>query len=369
MTPRRPRHAATLVAAGILLSRIAGLVRESIFNHYFGLSAAADAFRAALKIPNFLQNLFGEGVLSASFIPVYAGLIAREKREEAGRAAGAIFAILALVTAVIVVLGVAATPIFIDLVAWGFHGEKRELTITLVRILFPGAGLLVMSAWCLGILNSHRRFFLSYCAPVMWNLVMIASLVGFGRHAKPEHLAVIVAWASVIGSAVQFLVQLPFVLQLVPALKPALSTELESVRIVIRNFIPVFISRGVVQVSAFIDSSIASLLPNGSVAAITNAQTLYLLPISLFGMSVSASELPEMSSAVGSGSEIAAFLVKRLTNGLRRITLLVIPSAVAFVALGDMVAGFVYQTGKFTASDTRYVWTILAGSGVGSTLR
>src|SRR5215831_5239231 len=97
----KPRRGATLVAAGILLSRLAGLVRDRIFGRYFGLSEAADAFRAALRIPNFLQVLFGEGVLSASFIPVYAGLLAREKREEAGQVAGAIFAILALFTSIV----------------------------------------------------------------------------------------------------------------------------------------------------------------------------------------------------------------------------------------------------------------------------
>ena len=175
-------HHARLVAAGILLSRIAGLVRDRVFAHYFGNSDAADAFRAAFRIPNFLQNLFGEGVLSASFIPVYANLLAREEREEADRVASAIFCLLSLVVSSLVLIGVLATPLLIDALAPGFDGTKRELTITLVRILFPGAGLLALSAWCLGILNSHRRFFISYTAPVAWNLVMIASLIGFGGH-------------------------------------------------------------------------------------------------------------------------------------------------------------------------------------------
>ncbi len=365
MTPKRPRHAATLVAAGILLSRIAGLVRESIFNHYFGLSAAADAFRAAIRIPNFLQNLFGEGVLSASFIPVYASLLARDRQEQAGRVAGAIFAILALVTSVIVTFGVLATPLLVDLIAPGFDPVRRGMTIPLVKVLFPGAGLLVMSAWCLGILNSHRKFFLSYSAPVLWNLVMIGALLGFGRHTPMDRLAVVVAWASVIGSAAQFTVQLPFVLRLVPALRIGLAFDVDGVRTVVRNFMPVFVSRGVVQLSAFIDGMLSSYLGEGAVAAVANAQTLYLLPVSLFGMSVSASELPEMSSAVGSEAQIKEFLVKRLTSGLRRITLLVIPSVVAFIALGDMIAGAIYQHGRFTAADSRYVWTVLAGSGVG----
>lgn len=147
------------VAAGILLSKIAGLVRGRVFAHYFGNSDAADAFGAALRIPNFLQNLFGEGVLSASFIPVYARLRAEKKDEEATELAETIFALLFLSTSVLVAVGVLATPWLIDAIAPGFHGEKRQLTITLVRIFFPGVGLLVFSAWCLGVLNSHRKFF------------------------------------------------------------------------------------------------------------------------------------------------------------------------------------------------------------------
>lgn len=362
---RRFRGAASLVAAGIFLSRIAGLIRDRVFAHYFGNSAAADAFRAALRIPNFLQTLFGEGVLSASFIPVYAGLVAHEKREEAGRVAGAVFAILALLTSVLVLIGVLATPVFIDVIAPGFAGSKRALTISLVRILFPGAGLLVLSAWCLGILNSHRRFFLSYSVPVLWNAAMITALVWYGPRSGQDRLAGVVAWASVIGSAAQFLAQLPVVLKLVPTLRIQIATHLESVRIVIRNFGPVFVSRGVVQVSAYIDSIIASWLPTGAVAALAYAQTLYLLPVSLFGMSVSASELPEMSSALGGREEVAAYLRHRLVSGLRRIAFFVIPSVVAFIALGDIIAGAIYQSGKFTHADAIYIWGILAGSGVG----
>jgi putative peptidoglycan lipid II flippase len=366
MTPgKRSRGGASLVAAGIFLSRIAGLIRESVFARYFGNSAAADAFKAALRIPNFLQNLFGEGVLSASFIPVYANLVAQEKPQEAGRVAGAVFAILSLLTSILVLIGVLATPLFIDVIAAGFTGEKRELTISLVRILFPGAGLLVLSAWCLGILNSHRRFFLSYSVGVLWNIAMIVALLWFGPAAGMNRLASIVAWASVIGSAGQFLAQLPVVLRLVPELRIQLSTHLENVRIVVRNFGPVFVSRGVVQLSAYVDAFIASWLPTGAVAALGYAQNLYLLPVSLFGMSVSASELPEMSSALGGSEEVAAHLRGRLVSGLRRIAFFVIPSVVAFIALGDIVVAAIYRRGAFNHNDVIYTWGILAGSGVG----
>lgn len=355
---------AFLVAAGILLSRLAGLVRVRVFSYYFGLSSdAADAFNQAFRIPNFLQNLFGEGVLSASFIPVYAGLRANQSSEEARRVAGAIFAILALLTSALVLLGVLATPLLIDLIAPGFKDGKRELTIRLVRILFPGAGLLVLSAWCLGVLNSHRKFFLSYTAPVLWNAAMIGGLV-MGPHGERARLAVALAWASVAGSLLQFAIQLPAVLRLLDGLRPAIHRT-SPVRAVVVNFFPVFLSRGVVQISGYVDSILASLLPTGAVTGLTNAQLLYLLPVSLFGMSVSAAELPAMSSATGSQEEIASYLRGRLNGGLERIAFFIVPSAMAFLALGDVVAAALLQTGRFRHADAVYVWGILAGSAVG----
>jgi putative peptidoglycan lipid II flippase len=359
------RGHAFLVAAGIFLSRLAGFVRVSIFARYFGNSDAADAFNAALRIPNFLQNLFGEGVLSASLIPVYAGLRARGKDEEAQQVAGAVASLLALVVSVLVLIGIPATPYLIDAIAPGFDGEKRLLAIRLVQILFPGTGLLVMSAWCLGILNSHRRFFLSYSAPVIWNAAIIAVLLLFGAGSEKHALAVKVAWGAVVGSALQFGVQLPVALSLLGRLRLSLGLKLATVREVIRNFVPVVTARGVVQISAYVDNLLASLLPTGAVSALTYAQTLYLLPVSLFGMSVSAAELPAMSSAIGTPEEVAEVLRNKLNSGLRRIAFLIVPSAVAFLALGDVVAAAVYQSGEFKHTDTIYVWGTLAGSTVG----
>ena len=341
-----------------------GLIRQRTFNHYFGQSDAADAFNAAFKIPNFLQNLFGEGVLSASFIPVYSRLLAEGDEEETGHLAGAILTVLAFTASLLVLAGVLMTPLLIDLIAPGFHGHKRELTIRLVRILFPGAGLLVLSAWCLGILNSHRRFFLSYVAPVIWNLSMIASLVTFGRRDLSS-LAVSLAWGSVAGSGLQLAAQIPVVLRLARRIRPAFDTTSTHVRETIRNFAPVFVSRGVVQISADVDQVFASLLGTGAVAALTNAQLLYTLPVSLFGMSVSASELPAMSSALGTGPEVAEYLRGRLDSGLRRIAFFVVLAAMGFLALGAAITTVLLESGRFQAADSNYVWGILAGSSIG----
>jgi putative peptidoglycan lipid II flippase len=365
--PPRTGRSAVLVAGGILASRITGLIRQRVFSHYFGLeNDAADAFTAAVRIPNVLQNLFGEGALSASFIPVYAGLLARGDRQTADRVAGACAAALALIVAVLVGLGVLATPLLISAIAPGFHGAKRDLTIQLVRVLFPGTGMLVMSAWCLGVLNSHHRFLLAYASGVMWNLAMIGTLLIFGPSEQSlPRLAVFLAWGSVVGSALQFAVQVPVVWRVAPQLRFMLDIASEHVRTVGRNFVPVFLSRGVVQLSAYVDALLASLLPTGAPTGLANAQLLYTLPVSLFGMSVSAAELPAMSGAAEVDPTGSEAIRRRLDSALRQIAFFVVPSAMAFLALGDVVAAALLQTGRFREADARYVWGILAGSAVG----
>jgi putative peptidoglycan lipid II flippase len=365
--PQRTRSGALAVASGIFLSRIAGLVRERVISHYLGLTAAAGAFRAALKIPNLLQNLFGEGVLSASFIPVYARLRAEGKHEEASKVARAVGTLLALVAALIALAGVLAAGPIVDLLAPGYDGETRDLTVAMVRILFPGMALLVMSAWCLGVLNSHRRFFLSYVAPVLWNAAIIATAIIAGRRLAGHDgdIAIWLAWGAVIGSAAQFLVQLPTVIALLRGLTPSLAVGEPGVRATVRAFVPVVLGRGSVQLSAYIDQVLASFLGAGIVAAMFNAQVLYLLPVSLFGMAVSAAELPEMASATGGDDARAAHLHDRLRPALRRVVFLVVPSAVAFVAIGGPLVALLFQTGRFSADDTRVVWIVLAGSALG----
>jgi putative peptidoglycan lipid II flippase len=194
---------------------------------------------------------------------------------------------------------------------------------------------------------------------------MVAALFAFHNGASQEQLILKLAWAFVIGSAVQFLVQLPKTLRFLPAFRPSVRIGSPHARTVIANFGPIFVSRGVVQVSAYIDQMIASWLPLGSVAHLGYGQIISLLPVSLFSMSVSAAELPALSSATGTPEEVASTLRKRLSSGLHRIAFFTIPSAAAFLFLGDVIASAIYQTGRFTHTDALYVWAVLAGSSVG----
>jgi len=364
-SPRTGRSA-FFVAIGILCSRMFGLVRQRVFAHYFGLTSSADAFTAGFRIPQFLVNLFGEGSLSASFIPVYAALVARGERKAADRVAGAVFSLLALAVTVLVVACMLATPLLIDAIAPGFKGETRLLTINIVRVLFPGIGLMVMSAWCLGVLNSHHKFLISYTAPVVWNIAMIVTLLVFGRRGTElPRLAVLLAWGSVAGNLLMFVVQLPAVWAVAPGIRPVVDVASTHVQTVVRNFGPVLLSRGVVQLSSYIDQMIATWLPIGAPAAMGNAQTLAILPVSLFGMSLSAAELPAMSGAMGIDPAGYEVVRRRLDAGLRQIAFFVVPSAMAFAALGDVLAAALFETGRFRHGDVLIVWGILAGSAVG----
>lgn len=356
------RRASSLVAAGILLSRVAGLARERVFAHYFGTTIFAEAFRAGLRMPNVLQNLLGEGTLSASFIPVYSELLEQGRHRDAGRVAGAVFALLLVVAGALALIGVAFAPALVSLFLPGFTGERRELTVLVTQILFPMTGVLVLSAWSLGILNSHRHFFVPYFAPVLWNAAMIATLLVFGGALPPERLVVALAWGALVGGALQFVVQLPWVLRLERELKIGWGTRIAEVRETIRNAGPAIMGRGVVQLSGWLDMVLASFLAVGAVAAITYAQVLYMLPVSLFGMSVAAAELPELSRARSGETEA---LRLRTVAALKRVAFFVIPSAVAFLLLGDVLVGALYQTGEFGRTDTLLVYATLAAYSVG----
>ena len=332
--PEAGRRSSFLVAAGILLSRLSGLIREIAVSAYLGVGAAADAFKAALRIPNLLQNMLGEGVLSASFIPVYAKLLDEDDRE-AGRLAGAIAGLLCALTAVLVLVGIVlARPITV-LLTPGFEGERLDLAVDLLRIMFPGVGLLVLSAWCLGVLNSHRRFFLSYVAPVLWNAAQIVAVVAVGiTGASQEDLATALAWGVVVGGLLQLGVQLPAVRDLTGRIRLSLDTRSTSVRSVISRFTPVLVGRGVVQLVTYVDLVLASLLAVGAVSALTYAQVLYLLPISLFGVAVAAAELPELSR-LGKAGRVE--IRRRLPFGLDRIVFYVAPTVALYLVAGDVI--------------------------------
>ena len=370
--PPSAQRGSLLVAAGILLSRCAGLIREVVIGALLGTSPAADAFKAALRIPNLMQNLLGEGVLSASFIPVYARLRAEGREREAGHLAGAIAGLLAALTGAISLVGVLLADPLTSLLVPGFSGAKHDLTVELTRIMFPGIGFLVLSAWCLGVLNSHRQFFLSYVAPVVWNVAQIAALVagvivvgGYETAADQRSLAVALSWGVLVGGILQFGVQLGPVRQLLGGVRLSLDTASESVRSVIGRFAPVVVGRGAIQIMGWIDLWLASYLVSGAISSLTYAMVLYLLPVSLFGVSVAAAELPDMSQVEVNDPDTRRRFRLRLEASMGRIAWYVAFTATMFIVVGDVIVAAVFEWGSFDHGDTILVWLTLAVLAVG----
>ncbi len=329
-------------------------MRERVFAHYLGNGQAADAFRAALKIPN----------ISASFIPVYARLLERGDEAGARALAGAVLGLLTAASAAAALVGIALAPVLTDVVAFGFAGPTRDLTITLVRVLFPMTGLMVVSGWCLGVLNSHRRFFLPYAAPAVWNIAGILALwLAAFWDRRPGSLALALAWGTLAGSLLQVLVQLPACARLLGGIPFRVSAAVAGVREVRSAWLPVVIGAGVAQLASLVDTQLGSLAPGG-VAALGYAQLLQSLPISLFGVAVAASALPELSREAGREAG-QGLLRDRLGAGLARITFFVLPVAVGYLFLGEPLVGVLFETGRFGREDTAVVAGLLAAYGVG----
>ena len=388
--PSQPTSGATQVALGIAVSRAFGFLREVILAFFFGAGPHADVFRTALRGPNILQNLLGEQTLSASFIPVYSRLLAAGKREEAGRFAGAIFGLLLAVAASLSLIGIVLAEPIVGILAPGYLGDAAQvaaggmevdryrLAVTAVRIIFPMTGVLVLSAWALGVLNSHRRFLVPYMAPALWNAAIIGALVVAAYRwdaglawvqGTPiaveglDRLVVAACVGALIGGVLQFAFQLPAVAQLLRGFRLSISPKVGGVSEALNAFAPLVAGRGAVQLSSYLDYFLGSFLAAGAVAALGWAQTLYLLPIGLFGMSVAAAELPELARR--SEAEDRSEMLGRIDSSLRQMAFLTVPTAVGYLVFGFLLIGGLFRRGQFGVADNWLVYLVLCGYSSG----
>ncbi len=352
-----------IVGAGISLSRLSGLIRELIFAGLLGTRVAADAFKAALQIPGLLQNILGEGTLSASFIPTYSRLIDdHEDEDEPGLVAGTIVTILGLVTSVIVIIGILAARPMSKVLLPLLPDETFELTVNLVRIMWAGLGFIVLSSWCLGVLNAHRRFFLSFAAPILWNAAQIVfALLAWAQGWSDASVAKAAAWGVLVGGALQFLVQIPVVMRVSPSIRLGVKKGSKAVREIVSKFFPAVLGRGVIQFSGFLDLFLAGFLATGALTALSLAQIIYMLPIGLFVMSIISADLPEFSRDKDNISAVTT----RFTTSSERIGFYLVFSSIAFVTMGEPLVDFLFERGKFTSEDTLYIWIILAAYSLG----
>ena len=355
---------ALLVGAGVTLSRLSGLIRELVLAGFLGTRIAADAFKAALQIPGLLQNILGEGTLSASFVPVYSQLIDEEDLDEsnANAVAGVVLSVLALLTGIVVFVGIIAARPITKVLLPVLPDATFELTVDLVRVMWAGLGFIVLSAWCLGVLNAHRRFFLSFAAPIVWNAAQIFLVVfAWANGWNDGEIAKAAAWGVLIGGFAQFSIQLPAVYKVAPSIRTSFRIRLKPVQDIFTRFTPALLGRGVIQLSAFFDLFLAGFLAAGAFAGLSIAQIIYLLPIGIFAMSIVSADLPELSRDQKEISRV----IKRLEISQERLVFYVAFSAIAFFSIGKPMIGALFERGEFTEEDTLFVWLILCAYSFG----
>jgi putative peptidoglycan lipid II flippase len=359
----RETRSAAVVAGAILLSKLAGLLRQRVTAYFFGTADVADVIAAAFRVGNLAQNLLGEGTLSASFIPVYAKLRAEGREAEAVEFARAALGLLSVAVILVSALGVAGAPWLALFVGAGFGADKLEMTTRLVRIVFPMTGLLVLCAWALGVLNAHRRFFAPYAAPVIWSAAQITALLiggGWLLHSG-EALAQVLAVGALVGAALELVTLLALARPLIGKLRPRFDHNNESVREAAVRMPAVILGRGVIQISGLVDTMLVSFVGSGATATFQYAQMLYLLPMSVLGTGEAAVSLPEMArdSALADKDERNARMRKRLGTTITRIIVLAIPAMTVLVLFGTELITLLLKTGAFDEESTLRVATVL----------
>lgn len=385
--PVRLARSASVVGIAILVSRVLGLIREQVFAASFGAGRELDAFVTAFRIPNLFRDLFAEGALSAAFVTCFTQTLAREGEERAWRLANLVVHALLVVVGGVVLVGIAAAPWVVDVIAPGFADipGKAELTVHLTRVMFPFLLLVALAAVAMGMLNARGRFGVPASASSFFNLGSIVVGVAAGWWLAPEYFAGVwtagsaaraqvapgaaeraivgMAIGTVVGGALQLVVQLPSLFRLGYRYRPLLSFRDPGVRQVLALMGPATIGAAAVQINVLVNSNFASQLGDGAVSWLNVAFRFMQLPIGLFGVAVGVVALPAVSRSA-ERADMAEFN-GTIVRALRLVFALCLPAAVGLAALAPEFVGLVYQHGRFTAYDTQMASAALIAYAIG----
>jgi putative peptidoglycan lipid II flippase len=339
-----------VVSSATFVSRLFGLAREQTFAYLFGAGFAVDAFVAAFRIPNLLRDLFAEGALSSAFVPVFTDTLTNKGKEEAFRLGNLVANALNVIIVVLVIAGIVLAPAVIDLYAPGFGKVegKAELTTLLVRIMFPFLLLVSLAAVAMGMLNSLRRFGVPALAPVMLNVGMI--FAGFVLCPLFEPRIVGMALGVLLGGLGQWIIQMPSLRREGYRYRPILSLRDPGVRRIMALMVPAVIGLASTQVNIFVNTLIASLLPQGSVSYLNYSLRLLHFPLGMFGVAVATVTLP-VAAAYAARQDVPG-VCSTASSSLRLVFYLTLPSMFFLILAAEPVIALLYQHGRFGASDT-----------------
>ena len=339
-----------IVSSATFLSRLFGLVREQVFAFLFGAGYATDAFIAAFRIPNLLRDLFAEGALSSAFIPVFTDQVTNQGKEKAWELANLVLNLLLVTLCLVIILGVIFSPYIVQVIAPGFGDEagKQDLTTLLSRIMFPFLLFIALAALAMGMLNTFRRFGIPALAPTLFNLGMIIG----GLFVSPFFDPPIVGMAigALLGGFGQLAIQLPSLRKLGFKYRFTLNLRHPGVKRILILMVPATLGLASTQINIFVNTLIASLLPEGSVSYLNYSFRLMQFPIGVFGVAVATVTFP-IVSAFAAKKEMDQVL-STFTSSLKLVFFLTIPSAVFLAVVSQPVISVLFQHGRFSFLDT-----------------
>jgi putative peptidoglycan lipid II flippase len=363
--PQRGRRLALSTAffsAATGLSRVAGLVREIVAASYFGVTGAMSAFTIAFQVPNLVRALFADAALQGAFVPIFTELLEKGKKREAWAVASGLLSLLTMVLGSITIIFWLAAPAIMPVFSPGFSPHLQDLTVQLSRVMFPIVLLLALSGIVVGILNSFEHFSVPALAPVIWNLIIIGSLVGLTPLLSGDDKIYAYAIGVLLGTIVQFVLPLPWLRGRGGRLTLTTQWRNPAVWRVLKLMLPVTLALGLINFSALVGSTFGTLVNVEAPSAIDKAFRIYMLPQGLFSVAIATILFPTLSRFAARGDYDQ--LRRTMANGTRQILLLLIPSAAIMAVLAMPITRLVYQRGAFDlaatdlVSQAMWVWAL-----------
>jgi putative peptidoglycan lipid II flippase len=348
--PPHVARAAGVVGAATLLSRIFGYVRDMVLASFFGAGMAADAFIAAFRIPNLLRRLFGEGSLSIAFVPVFTETMIKGDRAEAFRLAVSGLKLLLVCLSVVALIGVAAAPLIVHILAPGFAHwpQKMALTVTLTRVMFPYIVLIGLVALCMGVLNVLGHFAAPAIAPVLLNLAMIAAVVTVSRFSHSQSVrAVGLAAGVLLGGLLQLALQLPYLVKHGVRFWKASGLLHPGMKKIGILMLPTIFGAAVYQINILVGTLLASLLPQGSVSYLYYADRLVQFPLGIFAQAAATAVLPSLSRQATVGDHTA--MGATFGQAVSLVLFFTIPAMVGLIVLRHPIVALLFKHGAFDA--------------------
>jgi len=336
-----------------MLSRITGLMRDTLFAWTFGANAFSDAFNIAFRLPNLLRRLFAEGAFAQAFVPILSEYKARDGHDETHLLVDHVGSVLLWSTVAVSLLGIVAAPLLIMWIGSGLNKTPGayDAAVLMTRFMFPYIAFMSFVALAGGVLNTWRQFKIPAITPVLLNVAQIlgATLLA-PRLAQPIYA---MAFSVMVGGALQVAVQVPSLMKIgmLPRITFRLGAALRDsgVRRVLRKMGPAVFAVSAAQISLLINTSIAASLAAGSVTALTYADRLMEFPTAMLGVALGTVLLPSLAKAntEGNTAEYSALL----NWGVRLTFLLALPAAVGLAVLANPMIATLFHNGHFRAED------------------